>query len=63
MPRGRLVRRGIFLLHLFLAVLRFFNEGIRVKLLGEIFDSRDDPRGGPIYGIADHRKAAIAHGI
>src|SRR6267143_822383 len=58
-----LVQRGILLLGLFLAVLRFFNEGFRVKLLGEILDSRDDPRGGPIYGIADHRKAAIADGI
>src|SRR5258708_39094011 len=58
-----LVQRGILLLDLFLAVLRFFNEGMRVKLLGEIFDSGDDSRGGPIYGIADHRKAAIADGV
>ena len=63
MQRGPLVRREILLLHLFLAVLRFFNEGVRVKLLGEILDSRDNPRGGPIYSIADHRKAAIADGL
>src|ERR1700682_3199851 len=58
-----LVQRGTLLLDLFLAVLRFFDEGIRVKLLGEIFDSRDDPRGGTIYRIADHRKAPIADGV
>ena len=34
-----------------------------MKLPGEIFDGGDDPRGGPVYGIADHRKAAIGDSL
>jgi len=37
-----LVQRGILLLDFSLPFSRFFNEGLRVKLLGKIFDSRDD---------------------
>ena len=58
-----LARRGILFLHLALAILWFFTEGIGVKLPGEIFDCRDDPRRGPINSLTDHRKAAIVHGI
>jgi len=56
-------RRGILFLHLALAILWFFTEGIGVKLPGEIFDCRDDPRRGPINSLTDHRKAAMADGI
>jgi len=34
-----------------------------MKLPGEIFDGRDDSRGGPVYGIANHREAAIGDGL
>ena len=50
-----LARRGILFLHLALAILWFFTEGIGVKLPGEIFDCRDDPRRGPVNSLTDHR--------
>src|SRR4029077_16524713 len=58
-----LARRGILFLDLSPAILWFFNEGIGVKLPGEIFDCRDDPRRGPINSLTDHGKAAVADGI
>src|SRR5260370_16359271 len=63
MRRGWQVRRRILLLELFLAALRLFKESSRVKLPGEVLDGRGDARGGAIYGVADHRKAAIADGL
>src|SRR6266480_4717613 len=47
-------RRGILFLDLSLAILWFFNEGFRVKLPGEIFDCRDDPRRGPTASTMLH---------
>lgn len=58
-----MARRRIFLLYLFFVAFRFFSEGVGVKLLGKIFDSGDNPRGGPIYGITDYRNAALADGL
>src|SRR5260370_41844341 len=60
MSGGPVVRRRIVLLDFFFVAFRFFTERVRVKLLGKVFDSRDNPRGGPIYGITDYRNAAFA---
>ena len=48
--------------------LFFFVAGLRGKSFGmqlarEIFDGRDDSRRGPIYGVADDGKMAIANGV
>src|SRR6266481_4926440 len=63
MSGGPVVRRRIVLLVLFFVAFRFFSESVGVKLLGKIFDSGDNPRGGAIYGIADYRNAALADGF
>ena len=62
--RGKLLVAGrIFFFQLLSAILRFFNEGVGVKLACKIFNCRDDARGGPVHGIADHGVTAIAHSI
>ena len=34
-----------------------------MKLAGELFDRRGDPRSGAVDGVADDRKAAMLHGV
>lgn len=62
MQRRTLIFRWILFVHFLLVAIRFFNEGVRVKLPCKIFDRRDDARRGAIYGVADYRVAMIAYG-
>jgi hypothetical protein len=38
-------------------------KSLWVQLSSEIFDRRDDARGGPIHGFTDQGKMAVAHGV